>query len=163
LVGIGSLTPGKNWELAVRAVAYLAVEYTLDIAGDGPCRSEIADLISRLGLDERVRLLGYQPDITSRLDGYDIVLHPSLSETFCYSMMEAADAHLPVVAVDRPVMNELVPVYVPGVVASPDPRSYAGAVLRVAEQKNDFARSTEARNSAFDPDLIVKQWAELAS
>lgn len=70
---------------------------TLVMAGDGPDAGAFKAMIARLGLGERVRLLGVQPARpTLRLGRCAVV--PSLAESLPYVVLEAAGAGRPVIA-----------------------------------------------------------------
>ncbi len=163
LIGIGSLTRRKNWELAIRAMRYLPESFSLDIAGDGTQREYLSNLIDELGLAGRVRLLGFVPDADSLISSADVVIHPSLGETFGYTMVEAAARQRPIVVSDMPVMNEMVPGYACGERAKPTPMEYAEAILRSTTTMYDYAGAATARATDFTDDVIVKSWATVVS
>jgi len=70
---------------------------TLVMAGDGPDRVEFEAQLARLGLTERVTLLGTQPARPTFALGRVAVV-PSLAESLPYVILEAAAARLPVIA-----------------------------------------------------------------
>ncbi|HEY8577348.1 MAG TPA: glycosyltransferase [Devosia sp.] len=70
---------------------------TLAMAGDGPSRTELEAQITRLGLADRITLLGSLPARTAFATGR-IAVVPSLAESLPYVVMEAAAAQLPVIA-----------------------------------------------------------------
>ncbi|QDZ09992.1 glycosyltransferase [Devosia ginsengisoli] len=68
----------------------------LVMAGDGPSRGEFEAQIARLGLGERITLLGAQPARPTFARGR-IAVVPSLAESLPYVVLEAAAARLPVI------------------------------------------------------------------
>ncbi len=70
----------------------------------------------------------------------DLLCLPSSSESFGMVVAEAWSAELPVVVSDIPVLRELVEASGGGLIASPDPTSYAGAIVDMLE-KPDRARA----------------------
>ncbi|MBK1795680.1 glycosyltransferase family 4 protein [Devosia sp. WQ 349] len=70
---------------------------TLVVAGDGPSRPELEQLISTLGLTDQVRFLGSRPAREAFALGECAVL-PSLAESLPYVVMEATAAGLPVIS-----------------------------------------------------------------
>lgn len=70
---------------------------TLVMAGDGGAREALEAQIARLGLAERVRLLGAQPARPTFTKG-QIAVVPSLAESLPYIVLEAAAAQLPVIS-----------------------------------------------------------------
>ena len=161
LFGAGSLTHTKNWSLAITAMVHLPDEYNLSIAGEGPERSRLETLIRNLRLESRVTLLGYRSDITGLISAADVIVHPSLAETFGYSLMEAAEQSRPVVALAMPVMDELVPELVCGVrCLHPKPDEFASAVLKANSYQFDFDVTFERRKS-FASHRVVRQWLDV--
>ena len=72
LAVVGRLTPNKNQQAAVRAVADLAaagLDVGLDVLGDGPEREGLEALARDLGLGDRVRFRGMVPldEVADRL------------------------------------------------------------------------------------------------
>jgi hypothetical protein len=161
LVGIGSLTRGKNWALAVRAMEHLPENYTLELAGDGNQFERLSMLIDDLGLAGRVCLLGYVPDAQRLMDGADIVVHPSFAETFGYTMVEAAARQRPIVVVDMPVMNEMVPHFACGERAKPTPKEFAEAIMRAWVTDYPYSDTAVTRQSAFNSDSILMSWSNV--
>jgi glycosyltransferase involved in cell wall biosynthesis len=95
---VGRLTRAKNYALAIEAIAKLPSEVHLVIAGDGDLRKEIAGLVGRLGLRDRVHLLG-EAERASELQGfYDISLLTSKTEGFPNVLLEAMQARRAVIA-----------------------------------------------------------------
>ncbi|MCB1038294.1 MAG: glycosyltransferase family 4 protein [Acidimicrobiales bacterium] len=60
-VVVGRLTPNKNQQAAIRAVADLVeggLDASLEVLGDGPMEGELRDLAANLGIGDRVRFHG---------------------------------------------------------------------------------------------------------
>jgi len=164
LLGVGALTHDKNWALAIEALRFLPDDTRLAIAGEGPEHAPLARLINELNLAKRVELLGYRTDIQGLLVGADVLVHPSQSETFGYSLFEAAQAHVPVAVCDFPVMNEVVSRYVPGVVSPADAASFAAATrsaARIAAQVEIWEACGLRRQRDFSHDRVMSLWKEV--
>ena len=98
---VGRLDPVKDQAGLVEAFAGLRAKRSdaiLIIAGDGPCREPLADLIMRRGLQDRVRLLGERRDIPEVLSAMDVFVLPSIAEGMSNTVLEAMATGLPVVA-----------------------------------------------------------------
>jgi glycosyltransferase involved in cell wall biosynthesis len=67
-------------------------------AGDGPLRSDLERRAHRLGLTDRLRLLGFRSDLSEIYTGFDLVALPSSSEGMPLTVIEAMAAARPVVA-----------------------------------------------------------------
>ncbi|MGS0683818.1 glycosyltransferase family 4 protein [Nakamurella sp. GG22] len=166
LLTVGSLSPTKNQQLAIRALAELPATFTLDIAGAGAERSALGTLTRRLAVSHRVRFLGHL-DHRAMADAYrraDILVHPSLGETFGYVYVEAADEALPVVSLRHPVSAEMIPQLVPGAVFSGGPAELAAAVLAVRSDpptRSAVLAARQLRANRMDPAAIRDRWLEL--
>jgi glycosyltransferase involved in cell wall biosynthesis len=72
------------------------------LVGDGPLRPRIKSKIRRLGLEQRVKLLGVKSDVPRILRGaMDAFVFPSLYEGFPLALIEAQAAGLPCIVSDR--------------------------------------------------------------
>jgi glycosyltransferase involved in cell wall biosynthesis len=97
----GRFVDHKGFDLAIRALAATPSEITLDIYGDGDKRSELEALVRTLGLQERVRFMGWMPDhenLLTALRDYRGYVFPSLAEANGIVMQEAMMMGLPVIA-----------------------------------------------------------------
>ncbi|MEM1076580.1 MAG: glycosyltransferase family 4 protein [Pseudomonadota bacterium] len=83
-------------------------DWTLDIAGDGPARSEVEALFAQFG--SRVRFLGALDDKTlqAAYARSTILVWPGVNEAFGMSYLEAQAHGLAVVAQDRPGVRDVV-------------------------------------------------------
>jgi glycosyltransferase involved in cell wall biosynthesis len=166
LTSIGSLRSVKAFDLAVRAMAYLPDSTHLTIAGDGPERSNLEQLVAMLGLGERVTFAGHVDDIDGLLERTDVLVHPSYSETFGFTLLEAAWSRTPVVARNQPNMSAFVPTYSPGTTfQTDDPREVAAAItdIGIHHRPGDDAYTQSQRRIAgdFGVEAISEQWREL--
>jgi sugar transferase (PEP-CTERM/EpsH1 system associated) len=152
---VGRLDPVKDQAGLVRAFATLMPAYPdalLVLAGDGPCRGELARLVTDLGADGRVRLLGECRDVAQALAAMDLFVLPSLAEGMSNTILEAMAVGLPVVATRVGGNRELVDEGETGRLVPPrDPRALADAVagylddahVRVLHGKASRRRASE--------------------
>ncbi len=68
------------------------------VVGDGPLREELRDLVGRLGVEDRVRFLGYRTEARALIRLLDVLVVPSLTEGSPLIVLEAMAACVPVVA-----------------------------------------------------------------
>ena len=68
------------------------------IIGEGEESKNLEKQIQELNLQEHVFLAGFVPDASRLLSAFDIFLLSSLSEAFCYVLLEAGQAGLPAIA-----------------------------------------------------------------
>lgn len=81
LLGLGRLHEAKAFDVLIKVVASLDDVY-LWIAGEGPKRSELETLIRELGVQERVKLLGWRSDRAALFQASDICVFSSRYEPF---------------------------------------------------------------------------------
>lgn len=164
LLAVGSLTRNKNHQLAVRVLAALPAHYTLRIAGRGPQRPVLEQLIDELGVQDRVELLGQiEPGgVTELYRTSDVLIHPSLGETFGYVYFEAADWGIPVVSASHRVAAEFIPGLVPGLLVRPQVAEMAAAVVAAGANgsREPLLRARNARARRFDGTLIADGWLQ---
>jgi glycosyltransferase involved in cell wall biosynthesis len=87
----------KGIDTMLRALARVPDAY-LWIAGEGPARAEYEALAARLGLDARVRFLGWRNDRKALLQACDVCVLPSRYEPFGTVIIEAWAMRKPLVA-----------------------------------------------------------------
>jgi glycosyltransferase involved in cell wall biosynthesis len=158
LLVLGSLTERKNVSLALRALALLPREYHLTVAGDGPLRPQLEREARDLQVGERVCFVGHTAHAWTLLQRSDVLVHPALDETFGYVLVEAVAAARPVVALDRPNMNMLIPHFVPGVlVETGDAGGFAAAIETVATSvwRAEVYEAASARLAARHSEEVV--------
>jgi sugar transferase (PEP-CTERM/EpsH1 system associated) len=102
---VGRLTPVKDQQLLLRAVAQLLIEQPtladrlrLIIVGDGPLYPNLTRLIEQLALQDVVWLARERKDVASLLHAMDIFVLTSLGEGISNTVLEAMASGLPIVA-----------------------------------------------------------------
>lgn len=95
LLSVGELNSNKNHELVIRAIKDLDVTYL--IAGQGELEQYLQNLINSLGLQQKVKLLGFRRDVKELYEVADIFAFPSFREGLSVALMEAMASGLPVV------------------------------------------------------------------
>ncbi|TWT44025.1 putative glycosyltransferase EpsF [Phycisphaerae bacterium RAS1] len=107
LAWAGRLDPVKRVDLLIRCTELLESSTQLLIAGDGPDCGRIASLAAASPATGRVRLLGWQRDLSTLYSAADALVFPSRTEGLPNVVMEAMAFGLPVVASDIPPHREL--------------------------------------------------------
>jgi glycosyltransferase involved in cell wall biosynthesis len=112
------------------------------IAGSGPLEDSLRALAEELGVAERIRFLGWTPDVTAVLRQADVIVLPSEGEPFGLAMVEGcAEGLLPVAFSDGGGALECI---------SPDGRvvdSVEGLAKMFQEVRGSEALSLEARRA----------------
>jgi glycosyltransferase involved in cell wall biosynthesis len=103
MLAVGRLHPVKDHAFLLSACALLKarkVQFACLIAGDGPERSKLENLVASLGLESEVALLGHVPHchLASLFPLVDLVVLTSRSEGIPLALMEAMTHSTPVLA-----------------------------------------------------------------
>lgn len=112
LIGtVARLHPLKQIDLAIKTLALLS-EVHLAVAGQGPDRPRLDAMAAEFGVADRVHFIGEIPpsEIGTFLSCLDVFVFPSAAETFGLAAVEAAQAGVPVIANDLPVLREVLEV-----------------------------------------------------
>jgi glycosyltransferase involved in cell wall biosynthesis len=96
-LALGRLHPNKGFGLLLEALARMRT-VRLAIAGEGPLRRSLEALAAKLGIEGRVRFLGWRDDVPALLANADFLVCPSLHEPLGNVVIEAWSAGIPVVA-----------------------------------------------------------------
>lgn len=104
----GRLEPVKDYPTLLRAMVEVPEQSRLVIAGAGPFESELLRLSKELGLESRVKFLGFQPDVRRWMQAADGFVLSSRLEGLPMSLLEAAARAVPAVATDVPGTREAI-------------------------------------------------------
>ena len=97
---VGRLDPQKAPFILLEAFVRLLerhLDWQLLFVGDGSLRTSMEAWITQRGLDHRIRIAGWRPDIPELLKAADLLTLPSLWEGMPNIVLEAMAAGLPVV------------------------------------------------------------------
>lgn len=103
---LGHIAPIKGQDIFVRAASIVTLERAdvgfviigEDKSRGGENRNALKQLIDELGLKDRVRMLGWQPDVACGLSSLDIFVSAARSEPFGLAIIEAMAAGVPVIS-----------------------------------------------------------------
>ncbi|QFT58798.1 Alpha-D-kanosaminyltransferase [Sulfitobacter sp. THAF37] len=143
MLSVGMMRAGDklaSYRIIAETLALVPGDWSLEIAGDGPARAQVAQLMAPFG--SRVRLLGAlaETELARTYARASLLFWPGVNEAFGLVYLEAQAAGLPVVAQDRPGVRD---VLAPG--TPPPPEAGAAALAH---------RLTELLQ---DPDLRARQ------
>jgi glycosyltransferase involved in cell wall biosynthesis len=130
---VGRLSEVKNHPMMIEAFALalpkLPADAQLLLAGDGPSRGKIEQLIRDRKLENNVIVLGERSDIPFVLGGIDVFLQSSVSEAYSLALLEAAASGLPCIASNVGGNNEIIEEGVTGFLVAKDDIEAFGALL----------------------------------
>ena len=161
---IGNLWPVKGHRTLVEAVARLPGELhhvRFLCAGEGPEREHLAERIARLGLAERVLLLGHRLDIPGILARARAACLCSSAEGLSNALMEAMASSLPIVATSVGGNPELVR---PGenglLVPFGDARALSSALVQLLSDPAAAAQMGGRGRLRIESELTLEKMAE---
>jgi glycosyltransferase involved in cell wall biosynthesis len=97
LLALGRLHSSKGFDLVMRALADLP-ECWLWVAGDGPEKEALMRLSHELGINDRVRFLGWRSDQAALFRAADVCVIPSRHEPLSNVVLESWSEGTPIVA-----------------------------------------------------------------
>jgi glycosyltransferase involved in cell wall biosynthesis len=130
--------------------------------GEHVYERKIRMLAEALGLEERVEFRGFQEDVDSELDSFDVLVHASvLPEPFGQVVAEGMAAGLPVVAAGAGGPAEIIEDGVTGLLYPPrDVNALADCLRRIAADpalRSRLGAAGRARVRDFRPELVAEQ------
>jgi glycosyltransferase involved in cell wall biosynthesis len=160
LVNVGALTAEKGHQLLIDAFGKLWQQFAkcrLLIAGEGPLRTELEQRARNAGLESLIVFAGFVADIDSVYAAADLFVFPSLQEGAGTSLLRAMAFGLPVLALARGGVTEIIEDGKNGIViqeASPQALAWAAAGMlgepELRQQLGEAARQAVAARSSAD-------------
>jgi glycosyltransferase involved in cell wall biosynthesis len=144
VVHVASFSPEKRHDVALEGFAFASRDVPrlrLLLVGDGPERGFARKLAGALGIEERVRWLGWRDDVIRILKVSDIAINTSDREGSPNAVLEALGVGLPVVATRVGGTPELLGRGRGGVLVDPDDSRALGRALV------ELARAPERRRA----------------
>ena len=168
IVTASRLAPQKAVDIMLHAFAQLRMPCVLAVFGIGPLEDELRALATRLGLQDRIRWLGFSADLADHLAAADAFCLSSIWEGVPLAAMEAVQLETPVVATAVGGMPELIADGHSGRLVEPrNPRALADALREVLT--NEDRRKSYVENAAanlevnFSTDRMIARLREVYS
>lgn len=99
LLSVGELIKRKNHETVLKALSQIKDKnFVYLICGRGVLMEHLQNLTKQLGLESKVKFLGFRKDIAEICKAADLFIFPSYQEGLPVALMEAMAAGLPVIA-----------------------------------------------------------------
>ena len=170
VVGVVSvLRPQKALDVFIRASAQLLSEYPdlhVILAGDGPLRRDLTQLVEDLGVQDRLLMLGYRSDAPDVIAALDVAVSSSAFEGSPLAVMEYMESARPIVATRVGGVPDLIESGVHGLLVDPgDEAGLAAAIRRMLDDRDAARRMGEAarerRRQEFTVDVMVRRFEAL--
>ena len=133
IASAGFLNKNKNNRVVIEALAQVPADdiYYL-ICGEGELREELETLASRLGLEDRVRFLGYRTDMGEIMACADVFAMPSFREGVPRALLEAMDLGIACIGSETRGIRELLSYGEGGVLCNPSSaEDYAAGIQKL--------------------------------
>ena len=168
IISVARLVPRKGLEHLIRAARSLGgLDFHLSIYGTGSDARNLQEMVSTMGMGDRVTLAGYT-DRTELPDVYrdgDIFVLPSVSESCSMALLEAMASGLPVVVTRVGGNSEIVDDGSNGILVPPeDPDAIAAAIRRLVSDPSTMRvmglKSREIATRRYSADLVAARYLE---
>jgi glycosyltransferase involved in cell wall biosynthesis len=162
LLAVGNLVPLKRHRLMVEALAQMT-DTDLAIVGEGPERGAIDALAGRLGLSDRVRLLGRLPQdrLPEIYTAADLLLLASTHEGWPNVLLESMACGTPAIVSEIDGIDDIVATPEAGrIVSAIDPTRLAAAIRDLLQAPPSRA-ATRAYAEGFDWEATTRGQIEL--
>jgi glycosyltransferase EpsD len=165
LVYAGLIVPRKGIDIMLRTFKKLNNENVkLLLVGDGPNKKKYISMAYKLGIQNKVKFLGWRKDIPSILRSSDALFLPSRGEGLPGIVMEAMASGLPVVASNIPCIPDLVEDGKNGVLCKKDDVDYfAYGINNMISDKSlvKMAEASKLKIKNFGWDLLLPKYRKL--
>lgn len=166
LLDVAGLVEWKNIMVLIETMNILInitkrENYFLYVAGDGPQREDLQEMIINYNLTKHVFLLGYQVNIGHLLDACDIFVHPAYAEGFGIAVAEAMLAEKPIIVANAGALPELIEHEKTGIITDPfNPEEWANAILRLIDNYNHAKNLGRNAKIKAENDFSIQRYAE---
>jgi glycosyltransferase involved in cell wall biosynthesis len=160
---VSTLRPEKGHRVALRAFAALRERFpaaSLVVVGDGPLLGELEEHARAIG--QSVLMTGYRDDVMAVLDAADMLLHPSHTDAFPTTLLEAMAASVPIVATAVGGIPEIVRDGQEALLVGPPPTApkVAAALDRLLADADLRRRLGAAGRARFERHFTLRRWVQ---
>ncbi|MGB9702739.1 MAG: glycosyltransferase family 4 protein [Candidatus Kapaibacteriota bacterium] len=109
IINIARMDSLKDQGTLIKAFADANIpDSLLLLVGEGEHKNIYQELVTKLGLSDKVRFLGFRKDLPELLNASDLFVLPTLSETLGIVLLEAMASRLPVIGTNSGGVPELI-------------------------------------------------------
>jgi glycosyltransferase involved in cell wall biosynthesis len=166
IITTGRLVPEKHFDMLIQAVTNISsIPLQLSIIGNGSEKLKLQQLVKKLQVADKVRLLGQKSknEIVTLLQQSDIFVLPSQSETFGVAYIEALACGLPIIATDCGGPRDIVTKNNGLLIPINNQQALEHAIIQLTQNLNQYDRqaiATDCQNR-FSVDTVAKHIAQI--
>ena len=167
LFALQRLVKLKQVDMLIKSMPKIVAQYPntmLIIGGKGPEEENLKSLARGLNIHHNIIFAGFIPEplLNEYYAASDIFVFPSTSETLGMVMIQAMAAGKPVVAVNTPPIPETIKDRENGILASPNPASFAAAISTLIDNtdlRTEIAhRNRQEVKTKYDCNTIAESY-----
>jgi len=159
---IGTISVLRSWKghryliMAVPEILRAIPQAQFYLVGEGPQRKNLEKMISKMGLADKVILLGHREDIPEIMASLDVIVHPSTEhEGVPQTLLQTLASKKPVIATNVGSIPEIIKHFETGLLIPPEnPKAIAQAVITLASHPEISEKIASNGRS-----LIIKQYS----
>ncbi len=166
---VGRMVPQKNHDFILDVFNEICKKQEnahLILVGDGPLAETIKKKIGRLGLQDKVSLLGLRNDVNKIMQAMDIFLFPSIFEGLGIVALEAQAADIPIICSEFVPEDVDVTEYIEHCSLECSPEDWANKIIEFCKRTFIQNGADAVKNSGFDilevtkkmQDFYMQQW-----
>ncbi|MBR5466766.1 MAG: glycosyltransferase family 4 protein [Bacteroidaceae bacterium] len=164
LLDVAGLNPTKNIFMHAEIARVLKsrnFSFVIKIAGDGPYREKLEEMIEEYEIQENLILLGKQNEVKAYYEEADIFIHPADLEGFGIVVPEAMSSGLPVILSNKGALPELVKNMEDGMIVDAyNPEEWADAIIKLYNDRDLYKKLSqngyETYKARFTPEIYAK-------
>lgn len=146
---VGRLERVKNINMLINALAQLdSKDFICNIFGEGILQNELQELIIKYDLSDRVFLRGYTDNVEAVYKYHDVLVQPSIYESFGLTVIEAMAYGIPVVCSNVGGMKEIIE------------HNKSGFLFNVGDEKELQSILARIMENSYDLNIVVKYAAD---
>jgi UDP-glucose:(heptosyl)LPS alpha-1,3-glucosyltransferase len=136
-------------------------QFQLIVVGHDKKINQLKKLVSKLGLTDRVSIVGPKKDVRPYLSASDIFCLPSLYDSLPNALLEAICSGLPCVITQDVGISEKIQEAQAGLISSRNPDDIAEKIRTAWDNYDELSKSALILSKQFDIKLATQKWIDL--
>jgi UDP-glucose:(heptosyl)LPS alpha-1,3-glucosyltransferase len=136
-------------------------QFQLIVVGHDKKINQLRRLVSKLGLTNRVSIVGPQKNVRPYLVASDVFCLPSMYDSLPNALLEAICCGLPCVISQDVGISEKIKEAKAGLISSRNPNDIAEKIRAVCDNYDELSKNALALSKQFDINLATQKWIDL--